>query len=482
MTNSLSFKTLKGVLWHFLEQLLRRTSSTITTLILAWFLVPEDFGLIAMVTVFISLSNVFVQGGIKQALIRMVDITDDDYSTAFIINILLAISVYAVLFACAPLIANFYDSPILIELVRVIGISILFNALSVVQEVKLNRSLNFKFQLKVTLPATLISGGIAVLMAYFNFGLWALVTQVVLLAALKTIFLWFFALWQPVGSFHISSAKQLLGYSGYLVVSQILNVIFRNIYIIVIAKGFSAATVGLYFFAEKIKDILNTQLVDTVQAVMFPALAQIQHDNVKFKESVSRLLVTVTFIVFPILICLCFYAESLFDLLLPDKWLDSARYIQLMCISSLFYPLNVINLSVLKIRGRSDLVLYSGMTNKLLIALILALSYQFGVIAILFGQIISTLICLIVNVCFSNQSLVFNLREQLSCVLPNLILSLLVFGFVAAVIHFLSPHYLIAIFLIMLSSLGYILLARQLSLRGYSELVRLIRMGSRKPA
>lgn len=460
---SLRNKTIIGVAWNFAEQMLGRGIGIAVTLLLAWFLVPENYGLVAMMAVFLALSTALVDAGFSEALIRKLEVTELDLNTVFYTNLILSALIYSVLFFTAPFVATFYDQPLLIDLIRVAGMSVFFSALIVVQKSVLNRQLKFKLMLKVSLPAAVISGLIAIALAYFDYGVWALVWQMVISSILTAIFFWRLKLWRPKLIFSLESLKELFGFSSYAIVDRLFSVPFKNMYIIVIAKYFSAGIAGLYFFAEKIKDLIVSQLVQSIQNVTYPALSQLQEDNERLKQGYRKVIAMMTFMLFPALVFLAALSEPLFRFLLPEQWLDAVPYLQLMCIAALLYPLHSINLNILKVKGRSDLVLYVGIYKKAVAIGIFIVTLPYGIIAILLGQILSSILAFLPNTYFSSRLIGYSVKEQLADFIPGLVLSaaiaglifglqawaqwwafaeLVVFGLLAGLLYLIGAHLL----------------------------------------
>ncbi len=309
---TLTNRTKIGVLWNFAEQMARRGITVFVTLVLAYFLAPEDFGLLAMMALFIALATGLMDSGVKEALIRLPVATESDLSTAFYMNIGLGLLAYAILFFTAPLIASFYEEQRLVDLLRVAGLVVLINAFQGVQVAIFSRELNFKAQLQASVPAALVSGISAVLLAYFDFGAWALIAQIVISALVMTALLWVQSSWRP--NLNISKASFVHLYSfGYkLFISMMLAIFAKNIITLAVAKSFSATVAGLYYLVDKIMDILMAQLVYAVQNVTFPALASIQDDDVRLKEAYRKVIKVVTFIVFPVLLFGAALADPLF--------------------------------------------------------------------------------------------------------------------------------------------------------------------------
>lgn len=461
-------KVVSGIAWSFFEQLLRRGISIVVTLFLARFLVPEDFGLLAVMTVFIAIATALMDSGIKQAVIRKLNPVDAYFSTAFYANIGLGALAYSLLFLAAPFIADFYDEPRLTLLIRMGGCVIVINAFQVIQVALLSRDLNFKLQVQANVPAGIVSGSVAVLMAYLGFGVWALITQTVLNALLVVVVYWWVQPWRPSQVFDFSSLKEMYNFGYKLFLSQLLSTLSSNIYVLVIAKVFSAQVAGLYFFADQIKSLMINQLVTSIQKVTYPALSMLQDDNVRLKANYRKLLQTTTFLFFPSILLFAALAETLFLAVLPARWLPAVLYLQLMCIAALLYPLHSINLNILKVKGRSDLYLAISIFKKVTQLSILFISYRYGVAAILIGHIIQSVIVYLPNSYYSNKLIGYTVREQLADMLPNLIMAVVIGSFVYLVVGLVEMAAVNKLFLFgVFGCVAYILLAKFIGLSGY---------------
>ncbi len=461
--SDLKQKTAIGIIWKLAEQFSKRGISLVITILLARFLVPDDFGLLAMMSVFLGLASQLMESGFREALIQRKDVNDIDFNTAFYSNLLFGLIAYGLLFTSAPFIADYYQEPRLIDLIRVAGLNIIINSFQVIQNTILTRELNFKAQLKATIPATFISGLVAVTMAYFNYGVWALIIQMLLASLFTTVFLWRMELWQPKWLFSYRSFKNLFSFSSYLLIAGLSNILFINMYVIVIAKYFSATLAGYYFFADKIKTLVISQLVASIQMVTYPALSKIQDDPVRLKSGYRKVISITTFLLFPAITLLAALAEPLFRVFLSEQWQPAVIYLQLMCIVAILNPLHAINVNILKVAGRSDLLLYIGFFKKFMMILIFAISFHYGVIGILVGQIISSVLTYIPNTYYSSQLINYSVREQLADFIPTLILSgtialmtyglvllndwpaiieLPVFGILAIILYLTGAHFL----------------------------------------
>lgn len=410
------------------------------TLILAYFLSPEDFGLVAMMAVFIGIAMSLMDSGFRQALIRIPDATQLDFNTAFYANIVLGIISYGLLFLAAPLIAGFYDEVRLVALIRVAGLLVIINAFQVVQFACLGRALNFKAQFQSALPAAVISAFVAVILAYFGFGVWALVAQMVVSACFAGVFLWLKNNWRPSFNWSASSFKAMHEFGFKLFLADLLDIVFRNLYVIVIAKYFSVTVAGLYFFADKIRDLVVLRLVESIQNVTYPALVKVGSSDENLKSGYKNLIIVTSFILSPFVLLIAALAEPIFNLLLDERWLQASQYLELMCIAGVLLPVSALNLNILKVKGRSDLSLKIELIKKLLQVLILAVSINYGVEGILYGQIIGSVLALGLNSYFSGVLIDYSLVEQSYDFMPNFLLSglmaLLMYG--ACQLEFLS--------------------------------------------
>lgn len=427
-------KTTIGIIWSFGDQIARRGVSVFVTLLLARFLAPEEYGLVAMMSVFLVLGQTLMDSGFTQALIRKKNVTQVDYSTVFYANIALGLISYTLLFVLAPLVAQFYDNSVLIPLIRVASLAIIISSFQTVQAVHFTRMMNFKVQVQTGLPANLLSGILAIYMAYVGFGVWALVSQMLCGAFLKTVFIWRMQKWWPSWQFDKAVLKDMYSFGYKLFFSSVLDTVFANIYVIIIAKMFTASIIGLYFFANKIRELVIYQLVISIQSVTYPALSTMQQDDVRLKSAYKKVIVVVSFILFPVILFFAVLVDPLFHMLLPSKWLPAVPYLQLMCIASVLYPLHAINLNILKVRGRSDLFLYIEILKKIMIGFILLMSVRYGIHGILIGQIVSSVLAYVPNSYFSKKELGYSITEQFKDFMPSLLLSFMIamVGYVAS--------------------------------------------------
>lgn len=473
-------KTLFSVVYSFIEQLARRGISVLVTLVLAYFLTPDEYGLVAMMALFLTLGQTLMESGFRSALIRKEYLTQADTNTAFFANLCFALVVVVVLYLCAPWVADFYERPELVLMIRVSSLLLIFNSLHVVQMAMLSRNMQFNRILKANFPALVISGASAVALAYLGFGVWALIAQMLLSAILIAAFLWWQSEWRPSADFSWQSLQEIYNYGYKILLSSLLDTFYKNFTIMVVAKVLSAAVAGLYFFADRVRELLISQLITSIQTVTFPALSSIQGDNERLKRGYQRIMSIMTFIVFPVLVTLCALASLVFEVLLPAKWLPAVPYLQIMCITSMMIPLISINVNIMKVKGRSDWFLYLELSKVLLGLVALYVTYEHGVIAILFGQLASQYVVYLPSVLFANRLVNYPLLEQLSDFLPNLIIATITGVSVWAAQYYLSLNALLELIVLGCAAVAiYVVLAMVFRLKAGVQTLEMLNKAKR---
>ncbi|HFX18010.1 MAG TPA: lipopolysaccharide biosynthesis protein, partial [Flavobacteriales bacterium] len=337
---SLKKQALAGVKWTFIQQLGTQGIGFIISIVLARLLLPEDFGLIAMITVFIAIGNVLLNSGLGSSLIRRQHLDEEDYSTVFYFNLLVSILIYMLTYWAAPYIANFYQQPILTQLIRWLGLTFIINAFAVIQQTRLTKLMDFKTQAIIAIPSLIIGGSIGVLMAYLQYGVWSLIAYNLIKNLVNTLQLWFYSKWQPLLKFNIAKFKQHFHFGYKLTLSGLLDTIFNNAYNIVIGKFFPVSDVGYYQRAKT----LEMYPVGTLSAIMgkvsYPLFAQIQDDNVRLKSVYKKILQMNIFLIAPVLMISGVLAKPLFRFLFTDKWLPAVPYFQILLITGILYPIH----------------------------------------------------------------------------------------------------------------------------------------------
>lgn len=427
MSESLTTKTSakSGMFWSFLIQGGGQIINFIVTVILARLLLPEQFGLIGMITIFLAISKALIEGGFVSSLIRTKHADDVDYSTVFFVNLGTSFLLYGVLFFAAPFIAEFYNENILVNLVRVLGLVLIINAFSLVQSTKLNKALQFKTQFKLMLPSLIMSAGISIWMAYNNYGVWSLVAKDVIFALLATLQLWWYAKWTPTFIFDKEKFKYHFNYGYKLSLTAIINTSFDNFYNVIIGKYFSAAQLGYFTRARSLEQLPSGFFFNAFNRVFYPLLANIGEDDKQLKKTYAQLMQIIIFVVTPILVYLGIIAIPFFRWLLTEKWLSAVPYFQLLVISGVFYPIHQYNLNVCKLKGRSDMVLNLSMFHNFLLFIGAFSAIWFGIYGLLFSLIFVNIFITGVNAYFSGKLIDYSLTDQIKDLMPILCLNLI---------------------------------------------------------
>lgn len=420
---SLSEKSLSAIIWLLLDKLGSSTANFIVTIVLARLLSPEDFGLVAMVMVFFEFSSVFVESGFSTALIREKEISEVDKSTTFIFNFISALFFYSILFVSAPAIAAFFNQEILVWIVRIMGLSLIFNAFSIIQRTSLIQQVHFKTQTKIRFFTTTLSGIVAILLAYQGWGVWSLVVRFVVMDLLDSVLLWAMNRWRPTAGFSKASFKRLFGFGSKILAAAVLDKFYTHIYKLLIGKFFSAATLGFYTQANNFTNMVINTLFRTIHNVTYPVLSKLQDDTDKLKSGYRKILKLSSFVIIPALVTLGVLAEPALLALVGEKWLPSAPMLQLLCLSGLTYHFSTINLNMLLVLGRSDLGLKLEVIKKVNITIAIITGIQFGIYGLIIGEVITSYLNLLINAYYSDKFLHYSIREQFKDIFPTLFFS-----------------------------------------------------------
>jgi polysaccharide biosynthesis protein len=475
MSESLKQATTKGLFWSSVERFSNQGVQFVFSIILARLLSPSDYGIIAMVTIFFAVAQSFVDSGFSNALVRKTDRVEEDLSTCFYFNIGVGIIAYIVLFLIAPLVANFYNQPILSPIIRITGLEVMLNSLCVVQQALFTIKIDFKSQAKITLSATVISGIVGILLAYQGYGIWALVWQGVASSIVRMGLLWLMSKWRPRTGFSKSSFNYLFGYGSKLLASGLLDTIYNNIYPIVIGKFYNPAQLGNYSRALGWAQLPSANITSILQRVTFPVLSAIQDDTLRLQNSYRRLLKLSAFIVFPLMMGLAAIASPLIRVILTAKWDGCVLYLQILCFALMLYPIHAINLNLLQVKGRSDLFLRLEIIKKIIGVVILIITIPLGITAMCLGMVFSSIICLIVNTYYTSRFIDVGLLTQLKDLRIILINSLVMGGGIYILISFIDIEGLKLVMGIVIGFLLYFIGSFYFSKAELQEVISLIK-------
>lgn len=476
MAESLKNKTVKGTVWSTLERFSVQGIQFIVMIIMARILTPEDYGLVGMLAIFIAVSQSLIDSGFSQALIRKQDRSEIDNSTVFYFNIGVGAILYLILFFSAPLIASFYNEPQLVPITRIIGLSLVFNSLVVVQRALLTINLDFKTQAKASFVGVIISGAIGITMAYTGFGVWAIVWQQISNLAVVTVLLWILSRWKPIWAYSWKSFRELFSFGSKLLASGLLDTIFRNLYLIVIGKFFKASDLGYYTRAHQFTDFASSNITGIFQRVTYPVLCTIQNDDTRLSNVYRRLLRTSAFIIFPLMTGMAAVAKPMVISFLTEKWLFSAVLIQILCFSQMWYPVHAINLNLLQVKGRSDLFLKLEIIKKALTVIVLCITLPMGLIPLCIGTIFSSIIALIINTHYTGKLINLGFLKQMKDLLPTLLLSLATGMIVYLTVTYINMASWLALIVGVIEGIVlYIGMAKILRFNEFTELITIIR-------
>jgi len=423
--SSLKQKTVSGFTWSFIDNFANQGIQFIVGIILARLLTPDEFGLIGMITIFIAISQSFIDSGFSSALIRKNNCNENDYSTVFLYNLGAGLILYLILFFLAEPIGIFYNQPVLKILIRVLGLTLIIRSFTIIQSVLLTKRLDFKLQAKISILSTFISGAIGIIMAYAGYGVWSLVIRSVTSAFLASLLLWLWNKWKPLLIFSKSSFKELFGFGSKLLLSGLLDTIYNNIYYLIIGKFFSAKELGYFTRADIFKDMPSKNISGVVSRVSYPVLSKLQDDKEALKSGYRRLIRSVMFITFILMMGMAAVAEPLIISLIGYKWLPSVVYLQMLCFAGMLYPLHALNLNMLNVQGRSDLFLKLEIIKKIIAVPVIMAGIFWGIKAMIGGMIILSFIAYYLNSYYSGRLIDYPMKEQILDILPSFLIAVL---------------------------------------------------------
>lgn len=416
--SELKQKTTKGLGWSFADNMLGQGIVFVVGLVLARLLSPQEYGLIGIVLIFIALFNSMVDSGFSNALIRKNDATQRDYNTVFLSNLLTSLVLYSLLFIAAPAIADFFKQKELQPLLRVMGIIVVINAFAIIQSTLLVKRVDFKTQTKISFIASSISGAAGIGMAFAGYGVWSLAGQQLTRQLLYSLFLWVFSRWRPNWEFSKDSFRELFGFGWKLLVSGLIDTLWREIYQVVIFKFYSPATLGQYTRAKQFNDIFSSNLTNVVQRVSYPVLSSIQNDRTRLKAAYRRLIKATMLVAFVCMLGLAAIAEPMIVVLIGEKWLPAAAFLQIICLSGMLYPLHAINLNMLQVEGRSDILLWLEIIKKTVAIGPLMLGIFVDIYWMLWGSVFTSFFAFYLNTYFSGRFIGYSMADQLKDIQP----------------------------------------------------------------
>lgn len=425
MADNLKDRTVTGVIWSAVQKFGSTALSFISTIVLARLLTPEDYGCIGMLAIFMAVSSTFIDGGFGSALIQKKRPTREDYSTIFYWNLGLSLFLYLVLFLSAPAIARFYNLPILCSVLRVQGIVLIINAARIVQANQLRKQLKFKKIASIDLSVSVLSLAVTIYLAWKGFGVWALVAQQLLFSALSTSIYWITGHWTPVLSFSKQSFKELFGFGGFILMSNLINTFCNNIQGLLIGKFYNPATMGYYSKAKGTEELSSTFISTIIDQVSYPVLAEAQNDKAYMIRMLKKFIGVLAYVTFPIMLILMLIAKPVFVLLYSERWLPSVPYFQILCFAGIAVCLQGINYYAVAAIGKSkDLFKWTIIKRLVALCFVVGGLALWGIKGILIGTVFGTFFVYFVNAGLVSKHVGYTGGQQFKDLLPILVISL----------------------------------------------------------
>lgn len=452
-------KVFSNFIWRFAERCGAQLVTFIVSIVLARILTPSDYGTIALVTVFTTILQVFIDSGLSTALIQKKDADDLDFSSVFYFNFVICIILYLIMFVSAPFIADFYKDSSLVSIVRVISLTLVISGVKGVQQSYVSRHMLFKRFFFSTLGGTIFSAVLGIIMAYAGFGVWAIVFQQLSNNAIDTLILWITVKWRPIKKFSWIRLKHLLSFGWKMLASSLLDTVYNNLRNMIIGKLYTSADLAFYNQGDKFPKLIVTNINTSIDSVLLPTMSNEQDNHVRVKDMTRRAIKISTYIMAPLMIGLAFCARPIVQLVLTDKWLPCVPYLQIFCVSYLFWPIHTANLNAIKAMGRSDLFLKIEIIKKFIGMILLIITMNISVMAMAYSLLISGLISQIINSWPNRYLLKYSYIDQIKDILPNIVMALIMGGFVYFISYLNLPILVSLVVQILSGGIIYLILS-----------------------
>lgn len=464
-----------NLFWRFAERVGAKGVGLLVSIVLARLLAPEDYGTVALISVFLVVFSVFVDSGLGNSLIQKKDADDDDFTTVFCFNIVWCIVLYIILFFSAPYIALFYEDLKLVSLVRTAGLTIVFSGVKNVQQAYVSRTMQFKKFFLATLAGTLLSGVIGIALAYRGAGAWALIMQSLTNNVVDMIILWLTVKWRPKGKFSVERLKTLFSYGWKFLASSLLDTIYNNLRTLIIGKKYSTEDLAYYNKAKGWPDLIITNINASINSVLLPTMSLEQDNKQRLKNMTRRAISISTYVIAPMLMGLFCVAPSLVKLVLTEKWLPIVPYMRIFCVTNIFYPIHTANLNAIKAMGRSDLFLKLEIIKKVMGITILLSTMWFGPLVMAYSLLLSDFLAQIINTRPNKKLLNYSYYEQMKDIMPNL-MSAAGMAFITCIIQSIKLEPVVILFLqIVIGIISYIGISVFTKNENYMYLCRIIK-------
>lgn len=475
MEKLLKSSAISGVTWTAMERFGQQFLRLIIGVIIARILEPSIFGIVGMTVVFTDLAQSILDSGFGSALIQKKDRNEIDYSTCFYFNVVVGLVLYIVLFISAPYIADFYHTEELADVIRVISIGFVFNSLIISQNAKLSAEFKFKASAIINIASYLISGIVGIVLAYIGFGVLALVFQQVLACLLRVLFIEIYTKWIPMLIFSKRSFHYLFNFGNKVLVSGILLSIYNNLYTLVIGRIFAPAEVGYYNRANQFASLPSSTLIGIVMKVAYPLMAEVQDDTDRLRRSYQKFLRLPIYVIYPLLVGLIVLAKPFIVLLIGEKWIFCVPLLQVLAFSYMFDPLSHVNLNILYVKGRTDLVLKLDIINRIIGLTILFSTIPFGIWWLCFGRSVYGLVAYSINCYYTGKYIEFGFWEQMKYNIP-LFIKAGIMGVVCYIPMFFTSNYYYQLILgFIVGVIGYLVISIITNDESYNDLIEIIK-------
>ena len=468
-------KVISNFIWRFAERCGAQLVSFVVSIVLARLLEPSVYGTVALVTVFTTILQVFIDSGLGTALIQKKNADDLDYSSVFYFNFVVCIILYLGMFIAAPYIAKFYGNMSLIPVIRVISLTLIISGVKNIQQAYVSSNMLFKRFFFSTIGGTIVSAFVGIFMAYIGMGVWALVAQQLSNAMIDTMILWITVKWRPKAVFSWERLKSLLAYGWKLLVAVLLDTVYNNLRNLVIGKMYSSADLAFYNQGDKFPKIIVTNINTSIDSVLLPTMSSEQDNKARVKEMTRRAIKTSTYIMAPLMMGLAFCAKTVVELVLTQKWLPCVPFLQIFCITYMFYPVHTANLIAIKAMGRSDIFLKLEIIKKIVGMSLLLSTMWFGVMAMAYSLLVSCVLSQIINSWPNKQLLGYGYLEQLRDLIPGVILAVIM-GICVYFIGYINlPNIIVLIIQVIVGATIYIVMSIVFRLESFLYLWNMVK-------
>lgn len=468
-------KTFNGIIWKSIQSFATTGLSFLFMIFMTRLLTPNDYGLIGMLSVFIVLAQTFIDSGFGQALVRENKRTIVDESTVFFFNLIASTLCYIILYISAPFIAQFYDMPILKNILRIQGLMLIISAFYSVHLLIYSINLDFKTPTIIGLLCNLLSGISGIVMAYYGWGVWALVGQQLLLTIFSAICYSIISSWKPQLVFSFKSFKRMFSFGSKLLGSRLLNITYNKAAPIFIGKYYSASDLGLYSKAEQIASFPCNTFYSIISSVSYPVLCKLQTDKTQLTNIYRKFIRVTAFVIFPVMLLLCIFGTTLMSALFGEKWINAGIYLSIMSLPWMMVPIQCLNLNILLVTGRSDLMLRLEIIGKVLGFTVLFITLPINIIVFSISSAIVSFTCFFINTYYTKKVIQYPLKEQILDLLTPLITSLTISITAFLCTMSISNDMIKLVIGITSGSLLYIIIAHCFKIHEYSELKSLIK-------